>query len=264
MAVSVATICLGSGAKLAPAELQCDLRAKWPDLPPVTKPEKAAHDKTTIVFNVGKTIVTITVVATPVPWSELKFPCENSVLWPEAADQVRQHKGHLVVSVVGDLQPIPLVSLLTKVTGAIVGTASGVVGVYWKNANMVLPPELFRQFAVEVLPEGPPMPIWVDTCVGINSEGYTCGFTTGMKSLGFMEIETLSSSDLPKDLRQRFHGLAYYLVENGPVIHDGDTLGETEAEQVRVAFSDSGFGRPETVMRLDYLSMIKEKKGWFR
>lgn len=264
MAVSVAIICLGTGAKLAPGELQKDLQTNWPDLPPVTKPEKSGEDKTTIVCNVGQAIVSITVVATPVPWAQLKAPCENSVMWDNAAETLKDHKGHLLVTVVGDVEPLPLVTLLTKVTAAIVGTASGVLGVYWNNADMVIPPDVFRQFAVDVLPDGPPMPIWVDTCVGINQEGYTCGYTTGMESLGFMDIETLSSSDLPNELRQRFHGLAYYLLENGPVIRDGDTLGQTDVEQIRVTYSESAFGRPGKVMQLNYFSMAKRKKGWFR
>lgn len=263
MPVSSAIICLGKGAKLSPAALQKDLQTNWPDLPAVTKPEKSSEAKTTIVCNVGSAIVNICVVATPVPWAELKELCDSSILWQDSAKHLRDHKGHLSVSVVGDVGPMPLVRLLTQVTAAIVGTASGVVGVYWKNAAMVVSPEMFRQFAVEVLPDGPPMPIWVDTRVGINKEGFTCGFTSGMESLGFMEIETLSSSDDPDELRHRFHGLAYYLLENGPVIRDGDTMGETDSEQIRVSYSDSAFGKSTPVMRLDYSSMANKKKGWF-
>lgn len=263
MPVSDAIICLGKGAKLAPAEFQRDLRSNWPELDSVTKPQKSGEKKREIWCTVGDVKVTISVEGTPVPWIVLKAPCENSLLWEGAEKHLKDHRGHLLVTVEGDLKPIDLVTRLTQVTASLAGTATGVVGVYWKNANLVVPPELFRHFAIDVMPDGPPMPIWVDTCVGINPEGYTCGYTTGMKSLGFMEIEAISSSDLPKELRQRFHGLAYYLVENGPVIQDGDMLGQTDVEQIRVSYSESAFGRDEKVIRLNYMAVKRRRKGWF-
>ena len=264
MSESVAIICLGKGAKLAPAEFQRDMRSNWPDLPAVTKPAQWGRKKGEITCKVGSAAVTISVVGTPVPWAELKSLCENSLLWRDSARELKRHRGHLVVSVSGDLEPIPLVTLLTQVTASLVGTVSGVQGVYWKNANLVAPVDMFRHFAIDVMPEGPPMPIWVDTRVGVSSDGDTCGYTTGMKSLGLQEIESVSSSDDPKRLRQRFHGLAYYLVENGLVLRDGDVLGQTEAEQIRISYSDSAFGRSEKVIRLNYMEISKKKKGWFR
>lgn len=260
----VAIICLGRGAKLAPSEFQRDLRENWPSLPAVTRPQMSGNNKREIFGEVGNSRVTISVVAAPVAWAELLEPCENSALWNDAAGQLRGHRGHLVIEVNGDLEPVTLVTLLTQVTASLAGTAFGVLGVYWKHAEMVVYPDVFRHFAIEIMAEGPPLPIWVNTRVWKSKDGLTCGFTTGMTSLGLIEIEAVGSTETPSWLQQRFHGLAYDLVENGLTVQDGDILGRTTNEQIRIQYTNSSFARPEKVVKLNYEEFVPAKKGWFR
>ncbi len=88
------------------------------------------------------------------------------------------------------------------------------------------------------------------------------GFTTGMQSLGHMEFETQDSPEPPNELRERFHGLAIYVLENGPVIRDGDTIGEDANEKIQVVYADSAFGHEAKVMRLVYTP--QQKKPWWQ
>jgi Domain of unknown function (DUF4261) len=66
----------------------------------------------------------------------------------------------------------------------------------------------------------------------------------------------------PGELRERFHGLANYVLENGPVIRDGDTIGEDANEKIQVVYADSAFGHEGKVMRLVYTP--QQKKPWWR
>jgi hypothetical protein len=59
-----------------------------------------------------------------------------------------------------------------------------------------------------------------------------------------------SRQESPNELGERLVALAGYVVENGPVIKDGDTVGEDADERIRVMCSPSAFGHKEQVMRL--------------
>lgn len=67
-----------------------------------------------------------------------------------------------------------------------------------------------------------------------------------------MELETLNSPEPLGELRERFFGLAGYLIENGPVIKDGNTIGEDGNERIKIVYTDSAFGHDSQVMRLEY------------
>ena len=51
------------------------------------------------------------------------------------------------------------------------------------------------------------------------------------------------------------------MVENGPVIKDGDTVGEDANERIKVVYAKSAFGHEGRVMRLEYGPA--GRKGWF-
>jgi hypothetical protein len=138
------------------------------------------------------------------------------------------------------------------VVAAVIATCPQTVGVYWGNATLVISPPVFRDFAKEMLPDTLPIPMWIDFRVGDGEKGKMAGFTHGMEALGHMELETLNSPESPGDLRERLMDLCGYLLENGPVIQDGHTVGHDANEKIRVIYSPSSFGHEGRVMRLDY------------
>ena len=207
----------------------------------------------TLSFTVGAVDVVMGVMPAPIPWADLEGPCETSVLWSQAAEQVQAHTHHVIVTVHGEATPIELSILLTQVTAALMAVSSASIGVYWTAASLLVPKALFCDFATEVLPLGPPLPIWVDYRVGWTQvDVSSAGFTTGLSALGLMDVEAPTSPESPADLRDRLESIANYLVEHGMVINDGDTVGNSAAEQIRVVYTDSSFGVEGAVMRLVY------------
>lgn len=261
---AISMIPLGANPRISPTAIKTDLSTTWPDMPPLGPTEK--NEEHMVSFDVGTGAhVILTLMPGPIPWSDLEGPCATSVLWKNAAEVLKPHKAHVLVTIMfeDDRSPVEKSKLLTQVTAAILETCEAALGVYWCNATLVIQRELFRQFAVKILPHGPPIQMWIDFRVGVNDKGRTAGFTTGLAALGQMELETDNSPEPPGELRQRFEGLVYYLLENGPVIRDGDTIGEDANERIKVIYSRSMYGHEGTVMRLDYESAAKKKKGWF-
>lgn len=261
--VYVAMIPLGDGPNISPNKIKDDLSETWAGIPQLGDTEKG--DKNILSFGVGdQATVFLTLIPGPIPWSDLKGPCETSALWPVAAKVLKPHKLHLLVTILFEdyRSPIEKSKLLTQVTAAVAHTCEASLGVYWCNANLVIPIELFRSFAVEILPVGPPIHMWVDFRFFPNESNNMSGFTAGLAALGHMEIVTEDSPETPQELRERFEGLIGYLLDKGPVIKNGDTIGEDANERITAVYSPSPFGHQGKVMRLDY-EPRKKKKGWF-
>jgi hypothetical protein len=252
-------VMLGPGAKLSASAIRQDLKATWPDLPEIGEAE---GEDDAIVFRIGESMVMLGRMPAPIPWSDLEGPCATSWLWPNAADAVKQHTEHVIVTVAAETPALERSRLLTQVAAAVVGTCQAPVGVYWGDATLVTSAEMFRDFAVDVLPEGPPIPMWVDFRVGPTGDGTSSGFTTGLAALDLMEFETKNASEPPGELRERLIAMAGYVIENGPVIRDGDTVGEDANERIRVIYSPSAFGHEGQVMRLDYSTVARKKPWW--
>jgi hypothetical protein len=249
VAISIAMIALGDGAKIPVADLQRDLKTNWPDLPDA---ENTDEKEDTVAFRIGRADVIYAHMPVPIPWADLKGPCATSILWPDAARALEKHKSHLIVTVSDERMPMARAKLLTQVVAAIAGVCPAAIGVYWGSSTLVIPCKLFRTFAIKILPQGPPIQMWIDFRVGRNAQGKSSGFTHGLAALGLMELETENASELPAKLRERLTGLATYLLENGLVIRDGDTVGADANERIRVVYSRSAFGHRDAVMRLEY------------
>jgi len=256
VSISIAMIMLGPDAELSVRAIRADLAAQWPALPESEGPEEGEG---TFSFRIGSIDVIAGLMPGPIPWSDLEGPCATSWLWADAADVLRGHTAHLILTVSGEGGPVDRMKLLTQLTASILATCPGAIGVFWTHAALVIPPAMFRDFATQILPDGLPLYIWVDFRVGGAEAGRSKGFTYGMESLGSMEFETLDSPEPPGELRERFFGLATYVLEHGPVIRDGDTIGEDAVERIRVDYAESSFGQDGRVMRLVY-TPVKPKK----
>ncbi|MDB5347582.1 MAG: hypothetical protein JWP89_5959 [Schlesneria sp.] len=246
-------------AEVSGSDVCRELSARWPSL---TAPTEIDAKENIASFSIGSAMVFLAPMPAPIPWSDLEGPCATSLLWKNAAQEVKRHQQHLLVTIFGELDPIEYSTLLTQVTAAVLAASPSSIGVYWGGATLVIPKPIFIDFAMEVLAEGPPLHIWVDFRVGSESDQTSSGFTAGMTALGHMELEAKNTPEAPGELRERLMGLAGYLLDKGPVIKNGDTIGEDANERIRVVYSKSAFGHDGQVMRLEYGPTSKQKPWW--
>ncbi|MBS3937455.1 MAG: DUF4261 domain-containing protein [Peptococcaceae bacterium] len=74
----------------------------------------------------------------------------------------------------------------------------------------------------------------------------------GMKALGHLELEATDVPEPDEKLWTRLYDIVEYILENGAVIADGDTVGNNNEERIRVVYGASAYGREGDVMRLEY------------
>lgn len=256
MALAISMILVRDSARPSAAEIQSEIAAEWPDLQAAASFDESDN---TLGFQCGSAVVLFGQMPAPFPWPDLEGPCATSILWPNSAEELKDHQSHWIVTVNAELNEFDLSALLTRATAVFMAACPSSLGVYWANATLIVPKNIFIEFAKTILPHGAPLDVWVDFRVGRDGESTSAGFTAGMKALGHMEFEAQGSPEPPGELRDRFLGLARYVVEHGPVIDDGDTIGEDAEERIRVVYSPSAFGHDEQVMRLVYESPSADK-----
>ena len=188
----------------------------------------------------------------PFPKAELSGPCDASLLWPTAAKDLKEHKTHFVISFSTEMDPKVSATILTRFTAAVLESCSDALGVYWGNACLVIPKNIFVKFAREVLPHENPMFIWVDFRVGKTNRGVTFGFTTGLRAFGLREIEAPKAMEELAALRQRLLDLSDFVLSNGDLFKDGQTIGEDSSITIVAATTKSQFGHQEEVLQLKY------------
>lgn len=233
-----------------------DFGQRWKECP---SPTEIADEPGTAAFQVGAHTVIIGAMPAPIPWSELEGPCSTTILWDDAATEVRAHRSHQIVTVLAELPPLELAALLTRAVASTLAAMPGAIGVYWGSAPLIAPRALFIELAEQTLPQRFPLPLWVDFRIWRERRG-AAGFTSGLAALGAREIEVASAPEQPSELYDRLFNLADYVLSHPDAIQDGHTVGRDANEKVRVEFGNSSFGLRDTVMKLHFAG----SKPWWR
>lgn len=253
MSMSIAFVPLNAGAAFSGKAFREHLTTHWDDLAEM-KRIKGKDDQGVLVYENDTHQLFVALMPAPIPWGDLEGPCQTSMFWENAEPELRKHKQHFIVTVNGpDTTIIDTTLVLTEAIASILAVCPEASGVYWGDATQVISSEAFREMAEGIKEDVIPFMLWVSFRIGPDKNGST-GFTTGMAKLGHMEIEAVGTPEPPSGLFDRLIGLTDYLLTNGPIIEDGNTIGEDEHERIKVVYSPSHFGHEGKVMRLKYTS----------
>jgi hypothetical protein len=204
-------------------------------------------------FDVGDEFFAFLHVKAQYP-DDLEGPIATTWMWPRELpiENVKQHRSFLHITMTGGAEdPVRRRLTLTAVT-ALAAKQSGVMAVYWGDASLVIFPPLFIDMAEEInTPQSPPLYLWVDLRAFRNEDGTTGLFTTGLAPLGHMEIEIPRTKMEIGELREWLLEIICYLLENGPVLLDGQTIGMSAEQQIHVRHCPSIFGHAGQVIRLE-------------
>ena len=256
MALFLAMVMCNSESTISAHDLEEAINARWPE---VGFRSIAFESEDVFTLDTANGHITFGRMPVPIPWSNLEGPCETSLLWPNAAAEVQAHTSHWVIAVASYDTPVEQATLLTKVISSFMDVTPGTIGVYWGAATLLVPRNIFIEMAEEFLPDSPAMYLWVDYRIWPNPNGTSSGFTMGMRSLGHMEFVCENFPMPPGELWDQLVNFGSYVVENGPVLKDGDTIGGDADEQILVKYSKSQYGHKEPVILLDYSTASKDK-----
>jgi hypothetical protein len=262
--------------------LLAQMRSDWPDLDPsllrlgeapaADGADKDADDDESPMqcLEYGDSLIALMPIPVQIG-DDIGQICAHSRLWPNATPAPVDYAAHTIVTVMEfgkdgqDTNLVAQAALLSRVLASAIAVSGSVQAVYFGSANHVVLPGLFRELTQATLPE--PMPIaWVAINVGERPDGVMTGHTRGMDMLGLMDIEIPETQDSAEEVFGRLTGIVDYLVENGMVISDGDTLGATAEERIRVVHGPSALDPERQVMRLQHeeLPQAGSNKSWWK
>src|SRR5215510_15934960 len=166
------------------------------------------------------------------PASSLNSAAQFAYWWPNAAADATRSPSHVIVACNwpnhsrfdAHLRHLVLVRELVE--------QLPVIGVLWGSA-LVQADKFKGEFAHMQRTNAVPFSLWVLIQFSKQPNGNTLISTLGMRDFEQMEIETESALPLDQtfDLVRKFGS---YILSNGPVVKDGETMGLTAEQRIKV------------------------------
>lgn len=201
-----------------------------------------------LVFSMEGMLAAVSLMPAPVPNREAEENAAYNYLWPQAVDNAKAHRAHLLVAVLG--QDAPLLErgkLFVKLMSACCKQPN-VLGVY--TSGTVFQPEFYQGFS-EVMLDGE-LPVFNWIWFGLSqSERGVSAYTYGLDAFGKDEIEVLDADAQPGVLRDFMSCIAAYVLEENVVLRDGETIGFTEDQHLSITRSPGVF-RPGMTLKLGF------------
>jgi len=182
----------------------------------------------------GVTIAVMAVeTAMPDGWQVLAQ--RAAAYWSDATAALGRHKAHLIVSAVGAYgDRLKVARCITALLGAIVVAVPNCLGVLWDSV-VAHPARNYEKFGLDAFAPFPDMPVslWV-SFHPFQEPGITGAVTMGLQRFVDREIEFVAPGKDAVTVLNRMQGLVVYLLQNGAVLGDGDTIGVSVTEHIKV------------------------------
>ena len=188
-----------------------------------------------------------------IPAGDIVGPLALAWHWPEARTVVPRHTAHLIVHASSlTLPALELRLLHTKVIGAILAVAGArATGVYVGHARLLRSAADYAADARAASKDTLPLLAWIGFNPVVGKEGRVSAYTTGMRELGFMELEVRRSTKPPAEVLGFLADVTDYQLTSGVRLNDGETFGFSAEDRRPIRHQRSEFLPDTTVVVLD-------------
>ena len=187
----------------------------------------------------------------PIPGGEAEDNADGNFLWPNGKDEAAKHGSHVIVTSIGGGEQTPIQSAIAVSRLALVALdVFDGIGVYWGNASVCNSRRIFEDFCDSISEEHVPVPVWLRFQLVRVSDDEIGLYTLGMPQFGLMDIEVNRCKMDLEDLFEFVSNIAHYLIQSGPVIADGNTVGGSEDERILVRHRPSMIDEDRQVYKI--------------
>lgn len=175
-------------------------------------------------------------VPAPIPDGEAEDNADGNFLWPNGRQEAAQHRSHVIVTNMGaggEQTPVQSAIEVSRLALVALDLFEG-IGVYWGNACVCNSRQVFEDFCENMSEEHAPVPVWLRFQIVRSEHDAMSLYTLGMEQFGLMNIEVDRCNPKRGDLFEFVSNIAHYLIQSGPVIADGHTVGGNENERILV------------------------------
>ena len=186
-----------------------------------------------------------------IPNGEATNNADGNFLWPNGKSEAAAHRSHAIVTNIGAKEQTPVQSAITVSLLALVALeVFNGIGVYWGNASVSHSRRIFEHFSGDISEDHLPVPVWLRFQPVRVSDDEIGLYTVGMKQFGLMDLEVDRCKMNLEDLFEFISNLAHYLIQSGPVIADGNTVGGSEEDRILVRHRPSMIDKDRTVYKV--------------
>ena len=193
-------------------------------------------DDSVAMLKVENETVAIAFISAPIPSEELESIMGFNYLWKNSKEELNTLKSHAIVSVLGsNTDHVERFKILTKVNASILRTTDNSLGIYQGSQTLLLPKNLFLDFADFLLDDMLPIQLWV--YVGVISDEKSSIYTYGMKEFGKSEVEIINSTMTGDELYDFLLEILNYIIESDVTLNDGETIGFSTEQKIKITKS---------------------------
>lgn len=192
--------------------------------------------------------VAVMFVERPLPLDACEEALALDIVWPEARQTMMECHAHAIVALIGDprehLAALNGAAAVTLVAGTLADLLEAPALVS-SEGRVVMKRADFMPLAVALADLEPPVPFWTSIAFFSAPDDGGGQKRIGAASYGLQpfigrELEFQPAALQPYEIARRLVGLFQYLILNGPVIEDDDTVGVTKEEKIRARLSPQG------------------------
>lgn len=210
---------------------------------------EADSNKVILLRTRGGTVM-VGLIDAPLPKGTVDDLCPSAWYWAKACEATGAHRAHAVVSILGtDLDRLDAHLLQTDAVAALMD--ANAIASYWGAS--LQPKDAVLKLSSASSRELPPVWLWVNFRVSRDANGLSLS-TQGMEDFKLREIEAKDVRRPGLEVFSLLHGMAQYLISKGPVIKDGETIGDSPSLNIRVRQGPSYWREGATVYRVVYPS----------
>jgi hypothetical protein len=249
--------------------LQEQIARQFPTIPAAVTPlpgAPSAMGQRGFALSVAGVALVVMFVDAPLPESSYSNALRLNRIWPkDAANAMRAHRAHVVVGMVREINRKTALAEASAVTllAAALSELLPAAAMIWTTAVSITSPASLRAHA-QRLANAVPLDIWLqlewlDGPPTPDGKRTLAVLTQGLRPFVGRELEFAPWPLDPPTIALRVLGTGEYLIINGPVIKDGDTLGVSESEAIRVRLRDGGQRPGVPIYELNWQSSDQAK-----
>jgi hypothetical protein len=193
-------------------------------------------DDSVATFKVENETVAVAFMPAPIPSEEFESIMGFNYLWKNSKEELSTLKSHTIVSVLGShTDNVERFKILTKVNASILRTTDNSLGIYQGSQTLLLPKNLYLDFADFLLNDMLPIQLWV--YVGVIDDEKSSIYTYGMKEFGKSEVEIINSTMTSDELYDFLLPILNYIIESDVTLKDGETIGFSAEQKIKITKS---------------------------
>ena len=209
------------------------------------------EDSQSLVETVNDMNLIVSLMPAPIPNNEAVNNAKTNFYWEEAVDVAKNHKAHVLVSVLGgEKNLLGATDLFVKVCTSCLKQDNAIA---INTLGSVLQPEFYIEYAESSLNNNE-FPLMNMVFFGIYSydNGATMSlYTYGLDVYGKLNMEIINSDKSVDETLSLLQSITEYVITADITLQDGETIGFSEEQKLKITAIDSEVLGEET-LKIDF------------